>query len=176
MKNSILILLITVFTYSCDSTNQAKSDPMIIGHEISDEDGSKMPLYGGSMSTVEVWENYIAAHNDADFDAIRDMNADKNFRINGPRGEVIEGSDAQFEFLTQWFAENAPVWEINYLIANEYTDEKGVLQQWVTSGNDLTLNVEGSEVKVHQVSDVLIVNGKVQMFYVYERATPIAVE
>jgi hypothetical protein len=40
----------------------------------------------------------------------------------------------------------------------------------------LTLNVEGSEVKVHQVSDVLIVNGKVQMFYVYERATPLAVE
>lgn len=176
MKKSIFILLITVFTYSCDSINLAKSAPTIIGHEISDEDGSTMPLYGGSMSTVQVWENYIAAHNDADFEAIRNMNAEKNFRINGPRGEVIKGSDAQFEFLTQWFAENNPKWEINYLIANEYTDEKGVLQQWVTTGNDLTLNVEGSEVKVHQVSDVLIVNGKVQMFYVYERATPIAVE
>jgi uncharacterized protein YacL (UPF0231 family) len=104
------------------------------------------------------------------------MNAEKNFSINGPRGEVIKGSDAQFEFLTQWFAENNPKWEINYLIANEYTDEKGALQQWVTTGNDLTLNVEGSEVKVHQVSDVLIVNGKVQMFYVYERATPLADE
>ena len=63
MKKSILILLITVFTYSCDSINEAKSVPTIIGHEISDEDGSTMPLYAGSMSTVQVWENYIAAHN-----------------------------------------------------------------------------------------------------------------
>ena len=100
------------------------------------------------------------------------MNAEENFIINGPRGEVIKGSDAQAEFLTQWFTDNSPKWEINYLIANEYTDEKGQLQQWVTTGNDLTLNVEGNEVKVHQVSDVLIVNGKVQMFYVYERAAP----
>ena len=172
MKKSILILLITVLTYSCDSNQQAKSISTPIGHEISDEDGSKIPLYGGSMSTVEVWENYIAAHNAADFEAIRNMNADKNFMINGPRGEVIEGSDAQLEFLKQWFAESSPKWEINYLIANEYTNEKGKLQQWVTTGNDLTLNVEGNEVKVYQVSDVLIVDGKVQMFYVYERAAP----
>jgi hypothetical protein len=172
MKKSILILLITVFTYSCDSTQQAKSTPIPIGQEISDEDGSKMPLYGGSMSNVEVWENYIAAHNARDFEAIRDMNAKENFIVNGPRGEVIKGSEAQAEFLTQWFTDNSPKWEINYLIANEYTDEKGQLQQWVTTGNDLTLNVEGNEVKVHQVSDVLIVNGKVQMFYVYERAAP----
>ena len=105
-----------------------------------------MPLYGGSMSTVELWENYIAAHNAADLESIISMNAEEDFKVNGPNGEVIEGSDAHAEFLTKWFTDNSPKWEINYLIANEYTDEQGKLQQWVTSGHDLTLNVEGNEV------------------------------
>ncbi|MGB2475825.1 MAG: hypothetical protein ACPIB2_03970, partial [Flavobacteriaceae bacterium] len=60
-------------------------------------------------------------------------------------------------------------WESNYFIANELTNEKGELSQWVTSGHDLTLTVEGKEVKVVQIHDALIKDGKVQMFYVYER-------
>ena len=125
------------------------------------------------MSTVEVWENYIIAHNAGDLEAIRFMNAEENFKVTGPRGEVFDGSDAHVEFLTQWFVENTPKWETNYIIANEYTDNDGKLQQWVTSGHDLTLNIEVNEVKAMQVHDALIVNGKVQMFYVYERVVPI---
>ena len=171
MKKSILILLITVFTYSCNPTQQTEPTLNPIGHEISD-DGTKIALYGGSMSTVEVWENYITAHNAGDVEAIRIMNAEENFKVTGPTGEVFDGSDAHVEFLTQWFVENTPKWKTNYIIANEYTDKDGKLQQWVTSGHDLTLNVEGNEVKAMQVHDALIVNGKVQMFYVYERVAP----
>ena len=40
---------------------------------------------------------------------------------------------------------------------------------WVTSGSDVTLTVEGNEVKASQVIDALISNGKVEGFYVYER-------
>tara|TARA_B110000259_G_scaffold43695_1_gene50427 strand:- start:59 stop:244 length:186 start_codon:yes stop_codon:yes gene_type:complete len=54
------------------------------------------------------------------------------------------------------------------MIANEVT--KGdVLEQWVTSGHDLTLNVDGDVINVFQVHDALIVDGKVQKFYVNER-------
>ena len=33
-------------------------------------------------------------------------------------------------------------WEPNYFISNQLTDEKGSLKQWVTSGHDLTIEVE----------------------------------
>jgi|TARA_B110000240_G_scaffold143763_1_gene159084 hypothetical protein len=169
MKKSILIALITVFTFSCNTTQKLEkvSDP--IGHEISEE-GTKISLYGGSMSTIQVWENYINAHNDGDLEAIRSLSAEKDFKVMGPRGELLEGSDAHIEFLTQWFADNSPKWKSNYMIANEFTNKEGELRQWVTSGHDLTMTVDGIEIKVNQVHDARIVDGKVQMFYVYERA------
>ncbi len=170
MKKSILILSILFLNFSCSEIQSNKTEPAPIGHEISDEDGSKISLFGGSMSTVEVWENYITAHNNGDLEAIRNMNASENFRAIGPDGTVFSGTDAHIEFLTQWFENNSPKWETNYLIANEYTNKEGNLLQWVTSGHDITLNVDGNDVKAHQVHDALIVDGKVQMFYVYERA------
>jgi hypothetical protein len=48
------------------------------------------------------------------------------------------------------------------------------LREWVTSGHDVTLTVEGNKIKVNQVHDALISDGKVQMFYVYERAEPVS--
>ena len=54
------------------------------------------------------------------------------------------------------------------MIANEYTNEDGKLYQWITSGHDLTLSGNKVEVKLNQVHDALIVNGKVQMFFVNE--------
>ncbi|MDG2150868.1 MAG: hypothetical protein P8K12_01420, partial [Polaribacter sp.] len=56
-----------------------------------------------------------------------------------------------------------------YSIANEFTTKEGVLKQYVTSGHDVTLVVDGKEVKVNQVHDALIVDGKIQTFYVNER-------
>tara|TARA_B100000767_G_scaffold275332_1_gene311774 strand:+ start:2418 stop:2948 length:531 start_codon:yes stop_codon:yes gene_type:complete len=170
MKKSILIILITFFTHSCSNSTNEESAPSPIGHEINDEDGSKISLYGGSMSTVEVWENYISAHNEGNLEVIRSMNAKENFKALGPNGDVFDGTDAHIEFLTKWFEDNSPKWETNYLIANEYTNKEGKLQQWVTSGHDIMLNVEGNKVKAYQVHDALIVDGKVQTFYVYERA------
>ena len=50
-----------------------------------------------------------------------------------------------------------------------YTDSEGNIQQWITSGHDLTLTVDGKEVKLNQVHDGLVVDGKVKMFTVNER-------
>ena len=82
---------------------------------------------------------------------------------------VFEGSDAHIEFLTTWFAETNPKWKTSYLIENEFTNKKGELRQWVTSGHGVTLTVGGDEVKLSQVHDALIVDGKIQMFYITER-------
>ena len=55
------------------------------------------------------------------------------------------------------------------MIANEYKDKNDSSYQWVTSGHDMDLTVEGTVIKLNQVHDALIVDGKVQMFYVTER-------
>ena len=87
----------------------------------------------------------------------------------GPKGEVIKGTEAHMEFLTAWFEQAKPKWTTKYLITNMYTDSEGNIQQWITSGHDLTLTVDGKEVKLNQVHDGLVVDGKVKMFTVNER-------
>ena len=168
MKKYVFLTLLVIVTLSC--TNTQKQDPVQsqIGFEVAD-DGTKIPLYAGALSTVELWEKYIKAHNDRDLEAIREMNAE-NFKAYGPNGEIIDGTDAHIEFLASWFEAANPVWKSNYFIANEFTNQKDKLREWVTSGHDVTMSVEGETIEVGQVHDALIVDGKIQMFYVYEIA------
>ena len=44
--------------------------------------------------------------------------------------------------------------------------------EWVTSGHELTMTIDSTEVKVSQVHDALIKDGKVVMFTVAEQARP----
>ena len=168
MKKSILAVVMTAVFISCTNAPCPEAAPKAIGHEISD-DGTKVPLYSGDLSTVAIWEKYIQAHNDRDLETIRSLNAVEGFKVYGPTGQVIDGTDAHIEVLTAWFADTNPKWKTSYLIENEYTNKKEELRQWVTSGHGVTLTVEGEEVKLGQVHDALIVDGKIQMFYVTER-------
>ena len=132
-------------------------------------EGVKTSLFGGNMETVAIWEKYIKAHNERDIETIKGLNAEKDFKAYGPRGEIIVGTKDHVAFLNQWFADNNPKWVTKYSIANEFTTKEGVLKQYVTSGHDVTLVVDGKEVKVNQVHDALIVDVKIQTFYVNER-------
>ena len=167
MKIYILLLSIAIVLFSC-SSNVKNENPVknIIGYEVSDE-GEKISLYSGDLSIVEVWENYLAAHNTADLETIKNLNAD-DLKVWGPNGEYIDGSEAHITFLSPWFANSNPTWKTRYMIANELS-RGDVLEQWVTSGHDVTFTVEGEIVNVFQVHDALIVDGKVKKFYVNER-------
>ena len=169
MKNYTTLLFgVLLMLSSCNNTQSVtQTVETKIGIEIAD-DGTKLPLTAGDLSTIEVWENYIKAHNERDFETIRELNFE-NIRVWGPKGEYVDGTDAHIEFLTQWFNDNSPKWDTNYLIANELTNQDGERRQWVTSSSDIILTVEGQEVKAVQVYDALISDGKVQMFFVYER-------
>lgn len=168
MKKSILAVLMTAVLISCTNAPCPEVAPKAIGHEMSD-DGVKVPLYTGDLSNAALWETYIQAHNDRDLEVIRSLNAVEGFKIYAPSGMVIDGSDAHIEFLTTWFEETNPKWKTSYIIDNQFTNKKGELRQWVTSGHGVTLTVEGEEVKLGQVHDGLIVDGKIQMFYITER-------
>jgi len=170
MKKLILASLSIALLYACvppADSNQA-SAPQEIGYQISDK-GEKISLYGGDMAAVSLWETYLKAHNERDLETIAALNAEKDFVAYGPKGEVIKGTEAHMEFLTTWFEQTNPTWTTKFLITNMYTDKEGKVQQWITSGHDLTLTVEGEEVKLNQVHDGLVVDGKIKMFTVNER-------
>ena len=53
-------------------------------------------------------------------------------------------------------------------VANEIT-ENDTLKQWVTSCHDMELMVDSKSVKINQIHDALILDGKVKMFFINER-------
>ena len=63
------------------------------------------------------------------------------------------------------------MWLINNTGENP---ENNQVNDYVTSGNQLTLSVDGQDIEVYQVNDAAIKDGKVQFFYVYQqqRAVP----
>ena len=106
----IYLLLITVcmISFSCESP---ESSPQVIGYTTS-EDG-KTDVVAGPDNIAAVWEAYIDAHNSRDTEGIRALNAEE-FSAYGPAGEVVEGSDAHIDFLTEWFENNNPRWTIQW--------------------------------------------------------------
>jgi len=166
MKN---FLLFTTFVLLISCQQNTKELPQKkIGFDITD--GIKTPLFAGDLKNVEIWEKYIKAHNEKNIETIKSLNAEIDFKAYGPKGEVFDGSEAHIEFLKTWFSDGTnPQWTTKFLIANEFTTKDGILKQWITSGHNLTLNVDGNQLKLNQVHDALIVNGKVQEFTVNER-------
>ena len=110
----------------------------------------------------------MKAHDDNDLEAIRRANAD-DFKAWASDGRVIESTEAQMALLRDWFDTSNPKWVHRYSIASEFTDREGNLQQWVTTGWDLTETVDGVEVKRQEIFDVLIVEGKIKNIYIAAR-------
>ena len=76
MKKYILILLLVVFTYSCETASTAPVDNPAAGY-LATADG-KSDARDADPANLDLWDNYIEAHNNQNLDAIREMNA-RNF-------------------------------------------------------------------------------------------------
>ena len=164
MKNIyILLLSICMISLSCESPD---TSPQVIGFTTSEE--GKTDVVAGPDDINAIWESYIDAHNSRDAEGIRALNAE-NFSAYGPAGEVVEGSDAHEEFLTQWFETNNPRWTIQWAISNTGENNEGQVADFVTAGHQLILNVEGQDITVYQVIDAMISDGKVVNFNVYQQ-------
>ena len=53
--------------------------PPVIGMGLS-AGGESKPLYAGALSNMKIWEEYIQAHNDRDFEKIASMNGE-DFKV-----------------------------------------------------------------------------------------------
>ena len=163
MKNLFYLILI-VLLVSCSSSIENNED-IQIGYEIL-KSGEKVSLNAGDMSTIQVWEKYVTAHNNKDLETIESLNHN-DIKILTPGGE-INSSEEHIKFLDRWFSENNPKWKTFYMIANELT-ENDTLKQYVTSCHELTITMDTNQTKISQIHDAWIVDGKVKKFYVYEK-------
>ena len=94
--NKIYILLTTIYliSFSCDTPDNS---PVIIGFSIG-ADGDRSDITLASDNT-EVWVEYLAAHNNRDYDKISQMNSD-DIEVWGPAGQYIKGNAVSYTHLT----------------------------------------------------------------------------
>ena len=71
---SISILLLAQFSFAGHHEAGEKPSKTIIGYDTTE--GTKIPIYVGDLSTIDIWVDYVQAHNDRDLETIRNTNAD----------------------------------------------------------------------------------------------------
>jgi len=172
MKKLLALVLILIISISC---KQKVIEKIIevdreVGYLLTPE--KTFTASSGDNSIVELWDEYIKAHNNRDLESISEMNSD-SIQIYGPHGEIIEGIDDHLSFLEGWFEGASPKWKTFFsfpMKVNSMESQKD--GQWVVSGAVVKMNVDGAEIDVTQLYDVYSENGKIMKFYVYERANP----
>ena len=172
MKKLLALVLILIISISCKPKVVEKTIEVDreVGYLLTPE--KTFTASSGDNSIVELWDEYIKAHNNRDLESISEMNSD-SIQIYGPHGEIIEGIDNHLSFLEGWFEGASPKWKTFFsfpMKVNSMESQKD--GQWVVSGAVVKMNVDGAEIDVTQLYDVYSENGKIMKFYVYERANP----
>ena len=172
MKKLLALVLILIISISCkpkviDKIIEVDRE---VGYLLTPE--KTFTASSGDNSIVELWDEYIKAHNNRDLESISEMNSD-SIQIYGPHGEIIEGIDDHLSFLEGWFEGASPKWKTFFsfpMKVNSMESQKD--GQWVVSGAVVKMKVDGAEIDVTQLYDVYSENGKIMKFYVYERTNP----
>ena len=163
------LLFIGILFIGCNS-NISNENTTEIGSVLLDESSEMTPLFAGEISNQEIWLRYIQAHNDKNLDIIAEINAD-DWEGYTADGSVVKGSAAHIEILDNWFKSANPKWEVKWMIANAAKNNEGVVEQWLTTGNDYSdVDENGNEIFEHNVHDIMFVDGKIKKINVYSRA------
>jgi len=173
-KITLLTALAALILFSCanPTKNNANSElaAVEIGSASMDGMDSMAPLVVGEISNQQIWLDYIQAHNDKNLEKIADINAEDWVGYTAD-GSVVKGNKAHIEVLEAWFQSANPKWKVKWMIANAVTNKEGVVQQWLTTGNDYTdVDENGNEIMEHNVHDIQFVDGKIKQINVYKRA------
>ena len=173
MKNIFPLIISAFVIISCENSHKEdikSSDPVIIGSVKMPGTDVLTPLLVGETNNQQTWIDYIEAHNERNLDKIAQINA-KDWIGYTPDGYVVKGTKAQIEALDNWFRLSDPKWEVKWMIANAAKNKDGVIEQWLTTGNDYTdVDESGNEIFEYNVHDVQFVNGKIKRINVYKRA------
>ena len=164
---SICVLLISQSSFAGHHEKSEKDTKTIIGYEILD--GERLDIVAGKTSAIDIWVEYVEAHNKRDLETIDSMNAD-DFEGRAANGIIVKGPEAHAAFLKEWFATSNPSWKFNYAIANDVLLTDGTHQHWVTAAYTMTDTINGEEIVTEEVFDVEIQKGKIKLIMVASRA------
>ena len=164
---SICVLLIAQTSCAGHHEKSEEAEKTVIGYEIID--GERLDIAAGDASAVDIWVEYVEAHNMRDLEKIDSMNAD-DFEGRAPNGVIVKGREAHAEFLKEWFERSNPSWKFNYAMANDVIQADGSADHWVTSLYTVTETIDGEEVAREEMFDVQIENGKIKNIMVAARA------
>ena len=165
MKKILTILIsIGMISLSCDTQDNS---PTVIGFSTG-ENGERSDITLES-NFADIWVEYIKAHNDRDYEKISKMNSE-DIEVWGPAGQYIKGNEAHIEFLKEWVAATDVKWSPQWFINNTGENtETGQVNDYVTSGHQMTFTIDGEETIFYQVHDAVISDGKIINFNVYEQ-------
>ena len=164
---SICVLLLAQTSFAGHHEKSEEAEKTVIGYEIID--GERLDIAAGDASAVDIWVEYVEAHNMRDLEKIDSMNAD-DFEGRAPNGIIVKGREAHAEFLKEWFERSNPSWKFNYAMANDVIQADGSADHWVTSLYTVTETIDGEEVAREEMFDVQIENGKIKNIMVAARA------
>ena len=164
---SICVLLLAQTSFAGHHEKSEEAKKTVIGYEIID--GERLDIAAGDASAVDIWVEYVEAHNMRDLEKIDSMNAD-DFEGRAPNGIIVKGREAHAEFLKEWFERSNPSWKFNYAMANDVIQADGSADHWVTSLYTVTETIDGEEVAREEMFDVQIENGKIKNIMVAARA------
>ena len=170
MKKTLLgicVLMLAQTSFAGHHEKNEGSAKTIIGYEIID--GERLDIAAGESSAVDIWVDYVEAHNERDLEKIDNMNAD-DFEGRAANGLIVKGKKAHADFLKEWFDRSNPSWKFNYAMANDVIQADGSVDHWVTSLYTLTDTLNGEEVAREEMFDVQIENGKIKNIMVASRA------
>ena len=85
MKKNLIITILTLFIFSCENT------PTVIGTTLGPE-GKSSDIIAGNTDHVQIWVNYIDAHNERNLDKIAEINSE-DWVGYAPDGNVIKGNE-----------------------------------------------------------------------------------
>ena len=164
---SVCVLLLAQTSFAGHHEKNEAAAKTVIGYEIID--GERLDITVGDTSAVDIWVEYVEAHNVRDLEKIDSMNAD-DFEGRAPNGVIVKGREAHAEFLKEWFERSNPSWKFNYAMANDVIQADGSADHWVTSLYTVTETIDGEEVAREEMFDVQIENGKIKNIIVAARA------
>ena len=165
MKNLFLLTLISILMFSCETT-------VVEGVELGPapgylvaQDGSKIDARDADPSNLAIWEKYMEAHNNQDFETISTMNHD-SIVVNLYDGQNLFGSEAHLDLLKGYMEEFNPTFNTFFSYTMHVDGQVG---DWVITGHEIKQTENGEEKSLSDVLDVFIVDQKIRRIIVYRK-------
>ena len=164
MKNLLLLSFVSLLMFSCETTNKEVKKGPAPGYLLT-ADGTKIDARDADPANLSIWEKYMDAHNNKDFETIASMNHD-SIVLNLWDGRNLMGNDTHIEILKGYIEEFNPTWNTFFSYTMHVDGQVG---DWVITGHEIKQTENGEEKSLSDVLDVFIVDQKIRRIIVYRK-------